>query len=89
MAVRYGVVVSRNQADAKRVATRYDLTDPTTYYIGYADYVGTQAVQIAPSESATVWTIKKITLVSGSPTSTKWSPAGAASWTNRTTEAYE
>lgn len=80
--------MARSTFESKRTVTRFDLSDPTTLYIGYADYVGLYDAPTAPAESAAVWTIKKITMASGSPTKTEWTEAGAASWTNHTTEVY-
>lgn len=79
----------RRDYDAKRVPTRYDLTDPTTYYIGYAEYNGPSGAPTTPATSDSVWTIKRITLTGGLPVRTAWTPAGVAVWDNRTTESYQ
>lgn len=53
----------------------------TTIYMGYAD--------IGVAQSATGWTIKKLTLDgSGNPTSEKWTAVGTATWNNRASETY-
>jgi hypothetical protein len=79
----------RVSADEKRNAVRFDLSDPSTYYIGYADYVGLEPNRTTPDEGSPSWTIKKISFVSGNPVSTEWTMSGAASWTDRATETYE
>ena len=80
----------RSTQDAKRGATRFDLSDPTVYYIGYADYAGGNltAAWTVPAESAPVWTIKKITLDAGLPISVEWTEPGAAAWSDRASETY-
>lgn len=63
------------------VTTLFDLTsDPSHYYIGYA--------QQGSDPAAGVWTIRRITLSSGSPTESQWTAKGVAVWNNRATETY-
>lgn len=60
-------------------AQLYDLTDPTTFYIG-------SAVQ-GTLPAAAAWRIKRITFVGGNPTETRWTDATAV-WNDRLTETY-
>ncbi len=62
-------------------AKRYDIG---TSFI----YVGEAAPGVA--ESSAGWRIKRVTLVSGTPTDTKYAAAGAmtAVWNNRASETY-
>lgn len=76
----------RATRDAQRTATRIEIL-PDVIYVGYADYVGT--TDTAPADSSPSWTIKKITLVGGSPTAIEWTVEGAGTWTNRASESYE
>jgi len=65
--------------DDGRQKRQYDI-GTSTIYVGYA-LKGT-------ATSAASWTIKKIALTSGNPTSTTWTAEQAAIWDNRTIEAY-
>lgn len=76
--------MSRGAFDERRVVTRYDI-GTSTIYVGQADYVDHIT---APAESDTVWTIRKITLVSGSPTKSEWTNPGSTSWTARAAGTY-
>lgn len=57
----------------------YDLSDANTWYYGYA--------VLGSSNSAPVWTIKRVTVVAGNPTSTRWSSTGSV-WDNRAALSY-
>lgn len=59
----------------------YDLTsDASNLYVGY----GTQGAD--PTKA--VWTIRRISLSSGSPTQSRWTAKGVAIWANRASETY-
>ena len=77
--------MSRSTFDDRRIATRFDI-GTTFIYIGKADYDPTSGA--SPADSDPAWTIQRITLTSGSPTSAAWTNAGAGIWTNRATETY-
>lgn len=67
-------------APEDQITTLFDLSSTTALYIGY----GPQGSDPAQPQ----WTIRKITLTSGSPTASNWTAKGAAVWANRTTETY-
>lgn len=58
---------------------RFDLTDPNTFYIGYA-ILGTL-------DASPAWTIKRIQFVAGNPTTLQWSDHTAI-WNNRLVTVY-
>lgn len=61
--------------------TVYDLTsDVNNLYIGYA--------QQGSAQSGAYWSIRRIGLTSGSPTSSQWTAKGLAVWNNRASETY-
>ena len=66
--------------DKKELTKRFDIS-ATTIYVGYAS-VGT-------TTNAAKWTIIKIALTAGSPTSALVSEHASAVWDNRTTETYK
>jgi hypothetical protein len=72
------VVVVSGEAGGSNVKVAYDIGE-TVIYIGEAE--------LGSATSASVWTIKRITLVGGEPTFTEWSD-GTAVWDDRATEAY-
>lgn len=61
-----------------RVQMRFDIQD-TVIYVGRA--------LPGVANSASSWTIKKVTLVSGNPTVTQWTGTTAI-WDNRASETY-
>lgn len=62
-----------------RVKKRYDI-GATLIYIGTA--------ALGTADAAASWTIKRITLSAGSPTTAQWTAESAAIWANRATEAF-
>lgn len=67
--------------------TRYDAIQEQRFDIGTtAIYVG--YARKGALSSAAAWTIKKITLSSGSPTRLQYTAENGAVWDNRTTETY-
>lgn len=58
---------------------RIDIT-PSTIYIGYATK--------STADATRGWTIKKVALTSGSPTSVTWTAETGAVWDDRATEVY-
>lgn len=76
-----GTPAANGYAPSDQVYAVYDLTsDPANLYIGYA----TQGADPA----AGVWTIRRIGMTSGSPSTSRWTAKGLAVWNNRASETY-
>ncbi len=72
------VVVSGEAGGSSNLKMAYDIGE-SVIYIGEAE--------LGSATSASVWTIKRVTLIDGSPTFTEWSD-GSAVWDDRLIEVY-